>query len=469
MENVLERNTSSRITSIISLIALLVLLPLFISGVLNTVNILTRAVGAPANIVVDTTALLEPVDTEFIHAFAQGGEESADMIAPVVKQVSALKPRLIRIDHLYDHYNVVGRSGDQLTFDFLKLDAMVNSILATGAKPVFALSYMPSVIAKDSSVINPPNNWEDWSLVVQRTIEHYSGKGGRNMSGIYYEVWNEPDLAQFGSWKMGGEKNYLTLYQYAAVGASRTQNVNPFYFGGPSTTGLYKNWITGLLTSGFRVDFVSWHTYLSDPRRFAKDQANVGSWLLRTNPRYALLPKLITEYGFTGAKSGGYGSMYGAAHAAAAIRQLISGGPTYLFTFQLKDGPNQEAGDGWGLITHEQNGLKQKPRYYVTSFVDQMEGTRLALSGEGSWVTGFATIKDNVIKVFLINFDASGSHTENVPVSFANVPNGQYIYRERFLLGRDVKFTVTPEDGVVKREVFMPAQSIAILELSKTN
>ena len=39
-----------------------------------------------------------------------------------------------------------------------------------------------------------------------KTIEHYSGKGERNMSGIYYEVWNEPDLAQFGSWNWEGTK-----------------------------------------------------------------------------------------------------------------------------------------------------------------------------------------------------------------------------------------------------------------------
>jgi len=60
---------------------------------------------------------------------------------------------------------------------------------------------MPGVIAKDGNIINPPNDWNEWTLVVQKTIEHYSGKNDRNMNGVYYEVWNEPDLAQFGGWK----------------------------------------------------------------------------------------------------------------------------------------------------------------------------------------------------------------------------------------------------------------------------
>ena len=274
------RHVSSHTTSVISLIALIVFLPLFLLAIRETVTLISRASGTPANIVIDTTSQLEPIKTDFYHAFAQGGEEQNDMIASIIGDVKALKPKYIRIDHLYDYYNVVGKNGDSLTFDWTRLDAYINSIGSTGAKPVLALSYMPSVIAKDGNIINPPNNWDEWALVVQRTIEHYSGKGERNMSGVIYEVWNEPDLAQFGSWKMGGDKNYLTLYRYASIGANNAKNVNPFSLGGPSTTGLYKSWIMGLVNSGNRVNFFSWHSYLTDPKRFATDQRNIIAWLL---------------------------------------------------------------------------------------------------------------------------------------------------------------------------------------------
>lgn len=460
------RHVSNRTTSIISLLALVVFLPLFILGITQTINLVSKASGTPANIVIDTKAQLEVIKTDFYHAFAQGGEEQNDMIASVISDVKALKPKYIRIDHLYDNYNVVGKNGESLTFDWSRLDAYVNSLTATGAKPVLALSYMPAVIAKDGVIINEPNNWDDWALVVQRTIEHYSGKSDKNMSGVMYEVWNEPDLAQFGSWKLGGDKSYLTLYRYASIGANNAQNTNAFSLGGPATTGLYKSWIMGLVTSGSRVNFFSWHSYLADPVRFATDQKNLIDWLL-PYPTFTLLPKFITEFGFTGTKSKGYGGMYGAAHAAATIRQLISGGPTYIFSFQLKDGPLQSDGSGWGLISGDDNGLKKKPRYFLYNFMDQMAGTRLRVSGEGTWVTGFSSVKDGVTRLMLINFDQNGNHAEDVPVTFANLDVGNYKLKSRFLVGKEIVTDMSVTESSLTTTVSMPAESIAILELSK--
>lgn len=461
--SILIRHVSSKATSVVSLLALLIFLPLFILVVQQTVKLISRAVGTPANIVVDVKARQEQIKTDFYHAFAQGGEESTDMLAPVASDVRALRPRLIRIDHLYDNYGVVGRGGEGLTFDWSHLDQMVDTILATGAKPVLALSYMPGVIAKDGNVLNPPNDWNEWSTVVARTIEHYSGKTGRNLNQVYYEVWNEPDIAQFGDWGLSGEKNYVTLYHYAAVGAGSVKGANTFYLGGPATTGLYKNWILALVQSGNRLNFLSWHSYLADPEQFAKDERNLISWLLPF-PTYTLLPKLITEFGFTGKKSEGYNSTYAMAHAAAAIRQLISGGPTYLFTFELKDGPS-DTGSGWGLITHD--GARKKPRYYVYNFLDSMAGTRLSLTGEGSWVTGFATINDTAIRIMLVNFDASGSHSENVPLTITNLDNGTYKVRQRFLLGRDTATSIVVSDTTLATQIYMGTQSVAIVELTK--
>src|SRR3989344_4438301 len=432
MENYLIKRVSPRASSIVSLIALLLFLPFLLFGAYQTVILVSRATGRPANIIVDTQATLGPIPTNFYHAFSQGGEEATDMLSPVVDQVRNIRPKLIRLDHIYDHHNVVGRSGDQLTFDFSSLDRAVDTILATGAKPMLVLSFMPQVIAQGGSVINPPNNWDEWSLVVQRTIEHYSGKGAKNISGVYYEVWNEPDLSQFGSWKVGGEKSYLQLYRYASIGARQAQGTNTFYLGGPSTTGLYKNWIIALIASGNRVDYLSWHSYLVEPGRFEQDQRNLISWLL-PYPQFTLIPTLITEAGFTGNRDRRYGTTYASAHVASVVRQLISGGPDYLFSFQLKDGPGQEDGSGWGLLTHESNGKRQKPRYGVFTFLDGMAGTRINVTGEGTWVTGYASIgSDGTIKVLLVNFDPYGSHSETVPVTLTNLDPGAYTVRTRY-------------------------------------
>ena len=462
----LTQRAKPKTISIISVLTLLFFMPLMLLAVQNIAVLITRATGIPASIVVDTTAMLEPINTNFYHAFSQGGEESKDMLAPVLTDIRALKPKVIRIDHLYDLYTVVGRNESGLTFDWTRLDATVDSILATGAKPVLVLSYMPPTIAKDGNVLNPPNDWGEWSTVVQKTIEHYSGHAQKNISGIYYEVWNEPDLAQFGSWKYYGEKNYLTLYHFASIGANNAQGVNAFSLGGPATTGLYKEWITALVTSGNRINFLSWHTYQADPKIYNTDQQNIISWLL-PYPNDTLIPLLITEFGFTGDKSTLYSTHYAAAHAIAVIRQLITGGPAYLFTFQPVDGPNQQDKTGWGLITNPDNGQTKKPRYFVYNFLDSMAGTRLHLSGEGSWVTGFASINNEVIRTLLVNFDQNGSHTETVPVTWTNLDNGAYTLRIHYLFGTDTKTTEIASSSALTKQIPMTPQNAVILELTK--
>jgi hypothetical protein len=466
MKNALTSPPNKRLIEIISLLALAIFMPLLLFVSNEIVVLLTRASGTPANIVIDTNIISEPLNLNFYHAFAQGGEETGNMLQPVLPKIRALTPRLIRLDHLYDYYNVVSKNNGQLSFNWTALDTIVNTILASGSKPLLVLSYMPSAIAVDGNIINIPNDWNEWALVVQKTIEHFSGRAQKNINGIYYEVWNEPDLAQFGGWRYGGAKNYITLYQYASIGARNAQNVNTFNLGGPATTGLYKSWILALVNSGARVDFFSWHTYQADPKKYSQDQQDIISWLL-PYPNYTLLPTLITEFGFTGDKSSSYSKIYAAAYTAAVVRQLISGGPAYLFSFQLKDGPKQQDGSGWGLITHEDNGNKLKPRYYMYSFLDVMAGNRVSLSGEGTWVTGFASRKDNVIRVMLVNFDSNGTHSENVPVTFANLDPGVYSFHQKFFLGTDVTFTETTATGVLTKQIFMPASSVVLLELTK--
>lgn len=462
----LTERTKPKTISIVSILALLVFLPLMLLAVENIAALITRASGTPANIMVNVKNVLtnETIDTNFYHAFAQGGEQSGDMLSPVVGSITALHPRVIRLDHLYDNYGVsVG--GDGTVTGWGTLDAAVSSILATGARPVLALSYMPSAIAQGGSIINPPNDWNTWARVVQQTIEHFSGKGNRNLGGVYYEVWNEPDSPQFGGWSLSGSKNYLTLYHWSSVGAGNAQNVNYFYLGGPATTGLFQSWTLALVQSGNRINFLSWHTYQQDPAYYDRDQRSLIQWLL-PYPSYTLIPTLITEFGFTGAKSTLYGTQYAAAHAIAVIRQLITGSPTYLFSFEPVDGPNEQSTkDGWGLITNPDNGMTKKPRYWVYNFMDAMAGTRVAISGEGTWVTGFASTQNNVLKVLLVNFNG---FTENVPVTFQNIDAGTYNLKTSYLFGPTTTVSVSVPAAPYQTKVPLTANNSVILTLTKT-
>ncbi len=465
----LTGRVTGKTMSVISFVALIIFLPLLLLAAYQTATIISRAAGKNANIVVDAGSVTnEKVDPTFMRGFAQGGEESGNWLRAVQKEVAALKPKWIRIDHIYDFYDIVKKDEEGLSFDFGKLDPLIDSIRATGATPVISLSYMPPAIAREGKVINPPTNWDDWALVVQKTIEHVSGPAGKNISDVYYEVWNEPDHEQFGGWKLDGDKSYLMLYRYAARGAAQAKNARPFFLGGPATTGLYKNWIIKLVESGMRLDFLSWHSYLPDPKRFAQDQKNVASWLI-SYPEAVLLPKLITEFGFTGGKDVRYSLPFATAFTAAVFRELATAKPQGLFTFQLKDGPNQGSGDGWGLVGHESQGKAVKPRYHVFPLLDRMTGNRLLLSGEGTWVSALATKQGTVVRVLLVNFDASGNHTETVPVTITNLPGGTYEYRQQYLQGvkpeEPKSNQETVSDGTLSKQLFLPAQSVVLIEL----
>ena len=191
----------------------------------------TRATSVPANITVDASAPLpDTVSGEFMRAFAQGGEEKLNMLAPAVSKIAALKPKVIRIDHVYDFFVTADRSGGTLSYDFSRLDGVVRSILDTGAVPMLSLGYMPGELSDDGTVTGKPRNWQEWTDLVRQTVGRYSGKGGLNVAGIYYEVWNEPDLETFGKWNIHRGKDYKSLYLYSSLGAQKATNVNRFFF-----------------------------------------------------------------------------------------------------------------------------------------------------------------------------------------------------------------------------------------------
>lgn len=426
-----------------------------------------RAQYVPADIRIQTKETSNPLDLSFVHAFSQGGEEPSDMIGPVVDKVKLLHPTYIRIDHVYDFYHIVSRQGGQLVLDFSALDTTVNSILATGALPLFSLSYMPGAIARDGNLINTPLNWDEWAFVVQKTIEHYSGTSGKNIANVYYEIWNEPDHEQFGGWKTYGDKNYLTLYKFAASGAAQATNTHPFKLGGPSTTALYRDWIKQLLSTGARVDFLSWHSYDKRPSKVADELVEIKEWL-SAFPQYAHTELVVSEFGFTSSKDSRYWTQHASAHTAAAVRQLLDNHPTHLFNFELKDGPADTVGEGWGVLTHEQKGAIVKPRFSLFPFLDQMKGNRLTVQGEGSRVTGFATSEGDTTQVFLVNFDPDKASGETFPLTFEGLVEGVYRFRQQYFLGVDATVQETISSDSFKKLIFLSANGIVLLELTRT-
>jgi hypothetical protein len=397
----------------------------------------------PANIILDAASNLGPIKPVWL-AFSQGGEEMDGMLEPTVSKMKALRPKYIRIDHIFDddYYGVV--SGGLANLDWRKLDLEVEAILATGAKPFFSLGYMPKALA--SGKTEAPRNWGEWSELVRATVEHYSGKNAKNLSGVYYEVWNEPDLKLFGGWSRSGEKNYLALYEASVRGAMAARSVNPFYIGGPATTGMYPEWLKDLYhfcsAKQLRLDFLSWHRYAFNPHQYVADVMSLYNEFAGRP-----LPKLvISEWGPTPEKSIIYHSELAAVHTFATVRELIDQVDLVL-AFEIKDGPNQGK-SGWGILSHEEAGLTAKPRYWAFSWLAQVKGQRLSLTGEGSQVRGWATKEDEgKINLWLVNF-GEGAALEGVPVTIQNLANGQWRLTKEILFGTKSQLEILITNGV---------------------
>ncbi len=441
----------------------------------------SRAAAIKANIIIDVTKTSGPFPDRW-KALAQGGEESGvRMLENVVSQVSGLYPKYIRLDHIYDFYDVVTRdSSGNLSFNFSKLDETICDIYHTGAKPFLSLGYMPPTMSEDGSLIGKPKNWNEWTFLVQKTVEHYSSKDTVLPCGamedfwktdIYYEVWNEPDLESFGKWKYSGAKSYSDLYFYSVKGAQQAQNVLPFKIGGPVTTALYKNWIQKFLdfiiANNLRIDFLSWHHYSKKTDDYIQDIINLNKWLgedSKYDP-YENLPKIISEWGYDSEKNPIADTEVGAAHTIASLRNLLNARLELAFLFEIKDGPTLS----WGILNYDGS---PKPRYQALKLLNSLEGNQLMVDGEGSNVSAIASKTDEKIILILTNYDELGRNYEAVPVTFKNLDGVNYNLTKKYPDGRlEAVPNLQTTNGEInlggEKAIIMPANAIVELELVK--
>jgi xylan 1,4-beta-xylosidase len=165
---------------------------------------------------------------------------------------------------LHDDNQVVT---DELKFDFDRIDAQYDQILALGIKPIVELSFMPAVLARDPEqtvfgyrgIISPPRDWTQWWDLVRELAAHLVDRYGIDeVAGWGFEVWNEPNLTVFWS---GTQKEYLRLYDTTAAAI---KSVDPrLKVGGPSTAA--SEWVETLVKHAAEnqvpLDFLTTHTY----------------------------------------------------------------------------------------------------------------------------------------------------------------------------------------------------------------
>ena len=435
----------------IKTILLLLLLPLLISATKLILDLRKSAVGIPANIVINTQATGSNISQSLWQNIAQGGEEPTDMIKPIIGQLKTLQPKLIRLDHLFDYYKI-DQGNNQ--YNFSRLDTAIDSILATGAKPMLSLSYTPD--AKE------PSDWNQWSKLIETTAHHYSIE--KNISGIYYEVWNEPDL--FGNWHYAKNPNYSTLYINTARAVASGAKGSVYKVGGPATTAYYSNWIKALFKTAtdnnLPLDFISWHKYSINISDYLQDFDNFNQ-ILSDYPQYFNIERLITEIGPNSNPDKSYDDAQSGIHLISLSTQLY-GKIHRLFTFEAIDGPSprSDVSTGWGIFTHDQ---KAKPRFYALEFLNRLQGQQLSSTGDGTWVTSLSSKNSSIIQTLIVNYDPKNSHTETVPITFQGLTPGHYQLKKSQYLGKTNTKSFTISAASYTENLYLDPNTSYFLEL----
>lgn len=412
---------------IISLI-FLVLLPFFILLIKTQQDLRRHAADIPADIIINTQNIQGNIPRGFWSNFTQGGEEShTNMIKPVLIPLRSLAPQYIRIDHVFDSYTPS------------ELDDVVDTILATGAKPFFSMTN--------------PNDVPDWATAVTTLVHRYSVE--KNIDNVYYEVLNEPDL--FNKMFYKGDNNYLDFYDLTAEAVAAGAANSNYKIGGPSTSGYYSNWIKALLNychdNRIRLDFLTWHKYSKYISDYESDIISLNS-LLPLYPEYRDIEKIISEIGPTPDNDDWYNNLYSGIHLIALSTRLSP----YIhkaFSFEIVDGPKTK----WGIISRD---ASPKPRYQAFNFLNKLQGQLIASNGNGTYVNSLATKNGNLIQILLVNYDPDNKHEETVPITFSDLPSGNYKLNKTLFLGNTTSEIINNQ----KTTIYMSPNSAYFLELS---
>jgi hypothetical protein len=450
---------------------LLVTLPLSIPLAINAWKYVTGASYRSAAIVVDVSQPQAPIRPIWT-GVTQGFEKLAGQdfrLSAATNLLKGARVKYVRIDHIYDGYEVVSRVNGRLVYNWSKLDAVVGDITVAGAVPYFSISYMPTAISK-SDILDLPNDWGEWGQVVAATVAHYSRDYRGGLNNVIYEVWNEPDF--FGGWKMNGNKNYTTLYTVASQAAVGVKNTKPFQIGGPATTGFYPTWVQGFydkLDSNVRIDFFSWHRYSAKVADFVADATSAKTMM---ETRIARAQNLyISEWGVNSERSASYDGRWAAAHYLAVNVALEDTAIDMVMPFEVMDGApgNQQFHGGWGMITNPKFGaVIRKPRFSALEMLSQLSGNRLPTVGNGDYVTALAAQDPSgVIRVLVVNYDEAGSHSEVFPLTLVGLTDGVYNLQEKYLSGRSLNTDINLAGGSLRRDISLSASDAVMVTLTK--
>ncbi len=387
-----------------------------------TSNAPARAAHAESiDLVVNTSQPSGPIDLTR-YALGQGGLSEQPMISDRVGQIGQLHPQTIRlfVQEYFDLYPAHGQ------YHWVALDRAIEAILATGAKPIMNLCFKPHVLYPQiNHEVVDPTDYAEWEELIYQLVKHCNQD--RKYGIEYWEVGNEGDIGESGGcpYKFTPQ-NYVTYYQHT-VRAIRRADVRA-KVGGPAIAGYQSPLADALIAAAAQgqapLDFLSWHLYDNDPRKFWKtvdymqaklakypplnqvetilDEWNMSLRNPVLNPYFQPAFILETTLGFYqhGLSRSSYYHIRDYFVDAAKFSGFMSEPGTAFMAHWWNEMPQYD-----GLYDNQD---RVRPAYYAFKLLSLIKGEQLPVTGTNADLSALAARAGPWVNVVLWNFPLPG-------------------------------------------------------------
>ncbi|MBB6734036.1 GH39 family glycosyl hydrolase [Cohnella zeiphila] len=352
------------------------------------------------------------------HSIGHGGINSLPLPDRVVQGSKKLKPRLLRT-FIQDYFNIYPEHGK---FDWHKLDPYMNSLSATGAKVVAAITIKPRVLYPDiDHTVWMPNDVDEWRNVIRELVKRYSVE---KQIVTYWEIGNETDIGEWGGspYYIKNPDDYVQYYEMTAKAV--LEAFPEAKVGGPAVTDGDRAIIPALVDycgrTGLQLDFVSFHAY-TDDLEYHKDQIREYQEVVKRYPgkRPELLytefnksfdPVSLEDMAFDPRRS---------SIVAAILIDFVDIGLDWSFYYHVWDQANYKQefekffNDPYIMIKHWNEiphrfglfgvGEEVRPQYFVYRMLQRMGAERIEARTDHPHLKVLASEDDRRKTVFFVN------------------------------------------------------------------
>ena len=352
----------------------------------------------------DLARAIAPVDR--FHDLSVGSDfpgtlSRDDAQAHLQLAVDELGFRYVRFHALFhDALGTVRRVDGQIVYDWTKIDALYDALLAKGIRPFVELGFTPAELkTSDQQLFYWKGNTShpktaEWNHLVDAYLRHVIDRYGiEEVRRWYFEVWNEPNLKDF--WEGADQAAYFDLYANTARTLKAVDA--QLRVGGPSTAGAA--WVPELLayckTHDVPIDFVTTHTYgvaggfldemgkddtklLATPDAIVADVHRVRREI--ESSAFPGLPLFFTEWSSSySPRDFVHDSYINAPYVLTKLRQVegsVQGMSYWAYSdlFEEAGPPPTPFHGGFGLVNRE--GVR-KPTWFAYKYLNQVAGQRI--------------------------------------------------------------------------------------------